>query len=88
MPAEHGRRSFGFDHLVGAKQNRLRKSDADLPGGFQIYRQLEPCRLFEGKVRRLCAFEDLGDVTRGPAEAVRHVRRARGTSRRIAAPMR
>src|SRR5207244_1497078 len=52
-----------FDYLVGAKENCLRNRNAEVLGGSQVYRQLEPCRLLKGKVCRLCAFEDPGHVT-------------------------
>jgi hypothetical protein len=44
-----------FDHLICPNQQRLRKGDTDRLGGFQVDRQLEFCRLLDGKVRRLGA---------------------------------
>ena len=63
-----------FDHLVGTLENRWRNRNANAFGCFQIDRQLEPRRLLERHVGRLCAFEDSGHKAGSAAKAVRPIR--------------
>jgi hypothetical protein len=47
-----------FDHLVGSGQQGFRDGDAERLGGLHVDHQFELCRLLNGQVGRLGAFED------------------------------
>src|SRR5262249_49870554 len=55
-----------FDHLVGTKQDRCRKSNAERFCCFQIQSEMEFIGLIDRQIGRLRAPENLGDV-RGSA---------------------
>ena len=42
-----------FDHFVGAREQRLRNSEAERLGGLQVDHQLEECRLQHGHFCRI-----------------------------------
>jgi uncharacterized protein (TIGR00730 family) len=58
-----------LNHLVRAKQQRLRDRNAERPGGLDIHRQLECGWTLDGQIGRLRALENLVDVARGALEA-------------------
>jgi hypothetical protein len=47
-----------LDHLVGAREQRRRKFEAERLGGFKVYNQFELSGLFERQVRRACAAQN------------------------------
>ena len=47
-----------LDDLVGTKQDRLWNGEAQRIGCIQVHRELEPSRLFDGEITRLCTLED------------------------------
>jgi hypothetical protein len=47
-----------LDHLVGAREQRQRKFEAERLGGFKVYNQFELSGLFERQVRRVCAAQN------------------------------
>ena len=62
---------------VGSKDQRLRKREPECPGGLEIDDELEPRRLLDRQLPRICRAEDLADkgaraaVHRGCARPVR-----------------
>jgi hypothetical protein len=63
-----------LDDLVGAHEERLRQSEAELLGGLQIEDQLEPGRLLDRQVGRLGALENLSGVNARLAIGIREAR--------------
>src|SRR4029077_3842563 len=61
------------DHLVGAEDQRLRKTNTECICCLEIKDQLELRWLLDGKVGRLCSFEYFVDVDRCAAEKIGHV---------------
>jgi hypothetical protein len=55
-------KSFLFDHLVGAQQQRGRHGEAERFGRLHVDHELEFGRLLYRQIGRLGAFEDLIDV--------------------------
>ena len=53
-----------LDHLVGAGEQRGRDGNSERFGSLEIDHQLELGRLLNRKIGRLCAFENLVNVTR------------------------
>src|SRR5262249_49860096 len=51
------------DHLIRPRQYVRRNGEADLLRGFEIYDELKLRRLLYWKIPRLCAFEDLIDIS-------------------------
>src|SRR6516164_1593035 len=66
--------ALSLDHLVGAHEERFRNRQAQRFRRFEIDNKLDPGRLFNGKIGRLCALENLVDVVAGTAEQGREVR--------------
>src|SRR5262245_53112628 len=60
-----------FDHLVGAREQRWRHSNAKRIGGFHIDDQLETSWLLDRQIGGLGAFEDFVDVHGSLAKKVR-----------------
>jgi len=65
MRASHG--TYSSNHPIRSRQHIRRNGEIDLFGGFQIYDQLELCRLFDRQVSRLGAFDNLIYVRGGSA---------------------
>ena len=51
-----------FDHLVGAPKKRQRDAKSKRLGSIHVYHQLELGSLFDGKIGRLSAFQNLVDI--------------------------
>lgn len=51
-----------LNHLIGARQERCRHSEAEGFGGFLIDRQFEHRWLFDRQVGGLAAFQDIVDI--------------------------
>src|SRR5262249_32187625 len=47
-----------LDHFVGAREKRWRDCEPERLGDLEVYDQLELCRLFDGKIGRLCPLQD------------------------------
>ena len=52
-----------FDHLVGAREDRLRHGEAERLRGLEVDDQLEFGRLLDWQVGRVGTFEDVPDVS-------------------------
>src|SRR6266436_4350984 len=51
-----------IDHLVGPLQERRRNRQAESPGGLEVDDEVEPVKLFDGKIPGVDAQENLVDV--------------------------
>jgi hypothetical protein len=58
-------RPFSLNHLIRSRQNVGRYRQTDLLGGFEIDDELKLCRLFDGEIRWLGAFQNLVHVGSG-----------------------
>src|SRR5262245_24230916 len=65
---------FSLDDFVRPIQHGRWNRQTDLLGGFQIDDEFELCRLFDGKIGGLCAFQDSVHVRGGPPEYVWNAR--------------
>src|ERR1700724_948767 len=63
-----------FDHLVGGSKQRRRDSEAECPSSLEVHGWLEPRRLLDRKVSRLCSLEDAIDKIRLAADGRHEVR--------------
>jgi hypothetical protein len=68
-----GQRVDLIDHLVDAGYQRGRNREAKCSGSFEIYDEFEFRRLFNGDVRRLCAFQNLIDLAGSMAIDIRKI---------------
>jgi hypothetical protein len=59
-----------IDHLVGAKQDRLRHRKAECLGGLEVDDHLELGRKLHGKIARLRAAQNAIDISRSAAKEV------------------
>ena len=66
-----------FNHLIRPRQHIRRNRQADLLRGFQIDDQLELCRLLDGQIGGLGAFQNLVHIRSGAAGQVGEVCRHR-----------
>src|SRR6516225_6842862 len=64
---------LSFDHLVGAKQDRLRHRKAERLGGLEVYGHLKLCRKLYREIARLLAAKDAIDIGGGTTQAVYRV---------------
>jgi hypothetical protein len=62
------------DHFVGEREQRVRDSNAERPGGVEVHDQFEFGRLHDRQVGRLLAFEDAANIDAGLAIPVCNVR--------------
>ena len=62
-----------FDHLIGAREQRLRYGKSERLCGFEIDYQLILCRRLHRQIGRLLALEDAIDVTGGAAVLIDRV---------------
>src|SRR6266481_2756098 len=74
-PARRGRpAAWSLDHLVRAREERLRNRQPQRLRGLEIDNQLELRRLLHGQVARLGTAQDFVDVGSGAPELVRQAR--------------
>ena len=69
-----------FDHLVGDREQQRRDFKAKRFCGLDVDHEFEFCRLLDGNVPWLCAFQDFVDNLRRAPEDLSHVRSVRNQS--------
>src|SRR5262249_25823901 len=65
---------FSLDHLIRSVQHRLWNRKTDLLRRLEIDNQFKLRWLLDGKIARLCAFQDLVHVSRSATEVFRIIR--------------
>ena len=60
-----------FDHLVGGRQQGRRHRDAERLGGLEAYNEFKFGWLFDGKIARLGAMQNLVNIVTGATGAGR-----------------
>jgi hypothetical protein len=63
-----------FDHLIGAREQRWRQSEAERPGGLEVHHSQVLGRCLHRQVGWLLALEDAGAVTSGLPVRVEKIR--------------
>ena len=80
IAANDRRRSW--NNLVGRGQQSFRDGEAERFGGFEVYDQIDFCRLLDRQVGRLVAFEDAPGIHTNLVENIGEAGASRVGSRR------